>query len=190
VVDLQKYRIDSHLSRRDFVGSSVGAHYVAHKIFFAHNDVNPEREGYRGLSCGVRPKVFMGVLDPGIRYATCVGLMTSYVDFMLNKSLIRTGLFTLVPGLFLIGYNIGTKSITTMAKTGAEHKISLFWALVLLCIFTYSLIVAYGKFTTATGNTVFYNIRAKSKSGWLLALYILNAQIPEELLVLCDGERV
>ena len=33
------------------------------------------------------------------------------------------------PGLFLIGYNIGTGSVTTMAKSGAEYGMSLFWAL-------------------------------------------------------------
>ena len=49
------------------------------------------------------------------------------------------------PGLFLIGYNIGTGSVTTMAKTGAEHGMQLLWALVLSCVFTYFLMVAYGQ---------------------------------------------
>ncbi|GAG17605.1 unnamed protein product, partial [marine sediment metagenome] len=38
---------------------------------------------------------------------------------LLKKILI--GLTAIGPGLFLIGYNIGTGSITTMAKVGAEH---------------------------------------------------------------------
>jgi Mn2+/Fe2+ NRAMP family transporter len=46
------------------------------------------------------------------------------------------------PGLFLIGYNIGTGSITTMSKTGADHGMGLFWVLVLSSVFTYILFVA------------------------------------------------
>jgi Mn2+/Fe2+ NRAMP family transporter len=71
-----------------------------------------------------------------------------------------------------------------MAKTGAEHGMSLFWALVLSCIFTYILMVAYGKFTIVTGKTALYNIRTEIKNGWLLALYILIALIIGEFLAL------
>jgi manganese transport protein len=88
------------------------------------------------------------------------------------------------PGLFLIGYNIGTGSVTTMAKTGAEHGMNLFWALVLSCIFTYILMVAYGKVTIVTGKTALYNIKNEFKYGWVLALYILIALILGELLAL------
>lgn len=37
------------------------------------------------------------------------------------------GLSAVGPGLFLIAYNIGTGSVTTIAKTGAEHGMTLFW---------------------------------------------------------------
>ena len=86
------------------------------------------------------------------------------------------------PGLFLIGYNIGTGSITTMAKTGAEHGMSLFWALVLSCVFTYILMVAYGKTTIVTGKTALNNIKTECKNGWIIAIYILIALIVGELL--------
>ncbi len=88
------------------------------------------------------------------------------------------------PGLFLIGYNIGTGSVTTMAKSGAEYGMSLFWALVLSCIFTFILMVAYGKVTLVTGKTALFNIKSEFKYGWLLALYILIALIIGELLAL------
>jgi manganese transport protein len=91
---------------------------------------------------------------------------------------------TVGPGLFLIGYNIGTGSVTTMAKTGAEHGMSLLWALVLSCLFTYLLMVAYGKVTLVSGNTILYNIRTRFRYGWILALYILTALIVGELLAL------
>jgi len=97
---------------------------------------------------------------------------------------ILTALSAVGPGLFLIGYNIGTGSVTTMAKTGAEHGMSLFWALVLSCIFTYILMVAYGKATLVSGKTALFNIKSEFKYGWILAMYILIALIIGELLAL------
>lgn len=88
------------------------------------------------------------------------------------------------PGLFLIGYNIGTGSVTTMAKSGAQYGMSLFWALFLSCVFTFILMVAYGKMTLVTGHTALFNIKSEFKYGWLLALYILVALIIGELLAL------
>lgn len=106
---------------------------------------------------------------------------------MKNTSLRNKILLTLSavgPGLFLIGYNIGTGSVTTMAKTGAEHGMGLFWALVLSCIFTYVLMVAYGKVTLVTGKTALFNIKSEFKWGWVLSLYIIIALIIGELLAL------
>lgn len=106
---------------------------------------------------------------------------------MKNASLrkkILLALSAVGPGLFLIGYNIGTGSVTTMAKTGAEHGMGLFWALVLSCIFTYVLMVAYGKVTLVTGKTALFNIKSEFKWGWLLSLYIIIALIVGELLAL------
>ena len=101
-----------------------------------------------------------------------------------GKKKLYTALSAIGPGLFLIGYNIGTGSITTMAKTGAEHGMKLFWALLMSCIFTYILMVAYGKVTLVTGNTALINIKSKLKHGWILALYILCALIIGEVLAL------
>jgi len=105
----------------------------------------------------------------------------------MTKSLLKkTGiaLAAVGPGLFLIGYNIGTGSVTTMAKSGAEYGMSLFWALVLSCVFTFVLMVAYGKVTLVTGKTALFNIKSEFKYGWILALYILIAMIIGELLAL------
>ncbi len=88
------------------------------------------------------------------------------------------------PGLFLIGYNIGTGSVTTMAKVGAEYGLELTWALLLSALFTYILMVAYGKTTLVTGHTALYNIKNHLKFGKVLALYILTALVIGELLAL------
>ena len=94
------------------------------------------------------------------------------------------GLSAIGPGLFLIGYNIGTGSVTTMAKSGAEYGMTLFWALVLSCIFTFILMIAYGQVTLVTGHTALHNIKHEFKYGKILALYILFALILGELLAL------
>jgi manganese transport protein len=88
------------------------------------------------------------------------------------------------PGLFLIGYNIGTGSVTTMAKSGAEHGMSLFWALVLSCVFTYILMVAYGQVTLVTGKTALFNFKSNFRVGKVLAIYAMSALIIGELLAL------
>lgn len=99
-----------------------------------------------------------------------------------NKILIA--LSAIGPGLFLIGYNIGTGSVTTMAKSGAEYGMSLFWALVLSCVFTYILMVAYGQVTLVSNKTALFNIKNEIKGGKVLAIYIILALIIGELLAL------
>lgn len=97
---------------------------------------------------------------------------------------ILIGLTAIGPGLFLIGYNIGTGSITTMAKVGAEHGMTLTWSLVLSCIFTYVLMVAYGKATIVSGKTALSTIKSELRYGTALAIYILIALVMGELLAL------
>lgn len=105
---------------------------------------------------------------------------------MTNSALqkIKLALIAVGPGLFLIGYNIGTGSVTTMAKSGAEHGMSLFWALLLSCVFTYVLMVAYGRLTLVTGDTALYSFKTQFRFGKPLSLYILAAIIIGELLAL------
>jgi Mn2+/Fe2+ NRAMP family transporter len=75
------------------------------------------------------------------------------------------------PGIFIIGYIIGTGSVTSMAKAGAEHGLSLNWALALSCLFTYVLILAVGRCTIASGQTLIYSIKNQFGSG--IAIFII-----------------
>lgn len=70
---------------------------------------------------------------------------------MRNK--LKVILLSILPGIFLLGFNIGTGSVTSMAKAGATYGMSLLWALLLSCLITYFLIVSYGRFTLITGKT-------------------------------------
>lgn len=60
---------------------------------------------------------------------------------------------SLLPGLFLLGYCIGTGSVTAMAKAGADYGMSLLWAVAISCVITYYLIHLYGLFTIVSGET-------------------------------------
>ena len=100
------------------------------------------------------------------------------------KNKILLGLSLIGPGLFLIGYNIGTGSITTMGMAGAQYGMSLLWALILSGIFTYILMVAFGHLTLVSGNTALHNFKTQIKGGKFLALYIMAALILGEILAL------
>jgi manganese transport protein len=52
-----------------------------------------------------------------------------------------------LPGIFLIGFNIGTGSVTAMSKAGADYGMQLLWAVMLSCLFTFFMIYQFGKFT-------------------------------------------
>jgi len=65
-------------------------------ILCAREDVDATRIGCGGLSGGGMRTVFMGGLDPRIKCAVCVGFMTTWKDFLLNKSFTHTWM-TYVP---------------------------------------------------------------------------------------------
>ena len=46
------------------------------------------------------------------------------------------------PGIFAIGYTIGTGSVTSMAKAGADYGLGLLWVLALSCLFSVATAVA------------------------------------------------
>ncbi len=66
---------------------------------------------------------------------------------------------SLLPGIFLIGYNIGTGSITSMSKSGANFGLDLLWAVLLSCLITYYLINLFSRYTMVTGETVIQGMK-------------------------------
>ncbi len=92
---------------------------------------------------------------------------------LLKKVIRKIGLLlsAVGPGLFLIGYNIGTGSVTTMASAGSRYGMSLFWLLILSCVFAYVMLVAYGRFTVVTGETAMAAFRKHLPFGKYLAIY-------------------
>jgi len=87
-------------------------------------------------------------------------------------------LVSIGPGIFMIGYNIGTGSITTMAVAGSTYGTQLIWPLLLSCLFTYYLIIVFGEYTTVTGNTILYSF--KISFGKWIALFVLGSLLISE----------
>jgi dienelactone hydrolase len=71
---------------------------IALDILCARKEVDAKRIGCGGLSGGGMRTVFMGGLDPRITCAVCVGFMTTWKDFIINKSFTHTWM-TYVPVL-------------------------------------------------------------------------------------------
>lgn len=69
------------------------------------------------------------------------------------KQKFARGLTLFLPGIFLLGFNIGTGSITTMAKAGADYGMSLLWTIVASCLCTFFMINIYSCYTLVTGET-------------------------------------
>jgi len=74
-----------------------------------------------------------------------------------RKALGKLALF--LPGIFLLGFNIGTGSVTTMVKAGATYGMSLLWTVLVSCMATYVMIGAYGRYTLVTGETALQAFR-------------------------------
>lgn len=65
-------------------------------VLCARPDVDAERVGCAGLSGGGLRTAYLGGLDPRIKVAVCVGFMSTWKDFILNKSHTHTWM-TYVP---------------------------------------------------------------------------------------------
>jgi len=63
------------------------------------------------------------------------------------------GLALFLPGIFLLGFNLGTGSVTAMAKAGADYGMTLLWTIIASCLCTFFMINLYGRYTLVTGET-------------------------------------
>ena len=70
-----------------------------------------------------------------------------------SKSKLAAALALFLPGIFLLGFNLGTGSVTAMAKAGAEYGMTLLWTIVASCLCTFFMINLYGRYTLVTGET-------------------------------------
>jgi len=77
------------------------------------------------------------------------------------------------PGIFAIGYTIGTGSVTSMIVAGSKFGMQLLWVLLLSCLFSGILMFAYGNYALVTGDTALYGFKKNLKYGKVLAILII-----------------
>jgi manganese transport protein len=82
-------------------------------------------------------------------------------------------LLSVGPGIFCIGYTIGTGSVTAMSKAGSEFGTQLLWVLALSCLFSWVLMEAYGRFAVVTGDTAIHSFKTRFKYGRFFAILAL-----------------
>lgn len=88
---------------------------------------------------------------------------------------IRRGLISYGPAIFMIGAVIGTGSVSSLVVAGAEHGMSLLWALFLSCLFFWILINSVSRLTFASGKT--FVALTKQHFGKAAGLYIVLAVV-------------
>jgi len=77
------------------------------------------------------------------------------------------------PGIFAIGYTIGTGSVTSMIVAGSKFNMQLLWVLLLSCLFSGILMFAYGNYALISGETALYGFKKHLKFGNILAILII-----------------
>jgi len=93
-----------------------------------------------------------------------------------EKSILRKLYLLLLgigPGIFAIGYTIGTGSVTSMIVAGSSYGMQLLWVLALSCFFSWVLMEAYGRYYLITGETALFAFRKHLKFGSLIAILII-----------------
>ncbi len=93
-----------------------------------------------------------------------------------KKSLLKRFLALILgfgPGIFAIGYTIGTGSVTSMIVAGSKFNMQLLWVLMLSCLFSGILMYTYGNYSLITGETALFGFKKHLKYGKALALLII-----------------
>ncbi|WP_405383106.1 Nramp family divalent metal transporter [Maribacter sp. LLG6340-A2] len=77
------------------------------------------------------------------------------------------------PGIFAIGYTIGTGSVTSMIVAGSTYGMQLLWVLAISCVFSGLLMYTYGNYALISGETALYGFKKNIKGGKLIAILII-----------------
>ena len=77
------------------------------------------------------------------------------------------------PGIFAIGYTIGTGSVTSMIVAGSTYGMQLLWVLLISCLFSGVLMYSYGKYALVTGETALFGFRKYIRGGKIIAIAII-----------------
>ena len=88
------------------------------------------------------------------------------------KNKLKIFIASIMPGIFIIGYNVGTGSVTSMSKAGANFGFDLLWTLLISCLITWYLILHFSKYTMVTGETFIQGVKRHIHPGLALGMII------------------
>jgi Mn2+/Fe2+ NRAMP family transporter len=97
-------------------------------------------------------------------------------ETMQSKSVLRKLIAVVLafgPGIFAIGYTIGTGSVTSMVVAGSRFNMQLLWVLLLSCLFSGLLIYAYGNYSLVRSETALFGFRRHLPLGRTIAILII-----------------
>ncbi len=97
---------------------------------------------------------------------------------------IKQFLLVIGPGIFVVGYTIGTGSIVSMAAAGSTYGMALIWALALACLFGFVLLEAYGRYTIVSGETALFAYKKHFSAGRFIAIITFIALVFAEVAAL------
>lgn len=84
------------------------------------------------------------------------------------------------PGLFCLGFTIGTGSVTSMVKSGSQWGTQLLWVLAISAFFTWVMTEAYGRYAIVTGDTAVHGVKNNLRGGrawaWILIVGLVVSQ--------------
>ena len=88
------------------------------------------------------------------------------------------------PGLFCLGFTIGTGSVTSMVKSGSVYGTRLLWVLAISAFFTWVMTEAYGRFGILTGDTAIHGIKTRLKGGRIWAVILISGLVVSQWISL------
>lgn len=81
------------------------------------------------------------------------------------------------PGLFCIGYTVGTGSVTSMIKAGSQYGCGMLWILLLSAFFSWVMMEAYGRYAITTGDTAVHGFKTRLKGGKIWAVLVITGVV-------------
>ena len=98
-----------------------------------------------------------------MKYGSEISKFADLTDEPLKSTIKKIGLFlvSVGPGIFGIGYTIGTGSVTTMSVAGADYGTQLIWILAIACIFSFVLMETFGRYAVVTSDTTINSFKLK-----------------------------
>ena len=88
------------------------------------------------------------------------------------------------PGLFCLGFTIGTGSVTSMVKSGSMYGTGLLWVLAISAFFTWVMTQAYGHYGIVTGDTAIHGIRQNLRGGKVWAIILIAGLVVSQWISL------